>query len=122
MFFKCNVIKLKCKRKCEVAQSRPTLRDPMECSPPGFSVRGDSPGQKTGVGCHALLQRIFLTQGSNPHSPALAGEFFTTSATWEARVCVCVCILISFNVICGWNVFQFFFFFNLMVFSDDLTF
>ena len=30
---------------------------------------------------------IFPTQGSNPHhftSPALAGRFFTTSATWEA--------------------------------------
>ena len=26
----------------------------------------DSPGKNTGVGCHALLQRIFLTQGSNP--------------------------------------------------------
>ena len=72
----------------------PTLCDSMDCSPPGFSVRGDSPGQKTGVGCHALLQRIFLTQGSNPHSPPLAGEFFTTSATWEACVCVCVCVCV----------------------------
>ena len=26
----------------------------------------DSLGNDTGVGCHALLQRIFLTQGSNP--------------------------------------------------------
>ena len=26
----------------------------------------DSPGQNTGVGCHFLLQGIFLTQGSNP--------------------------------------------------------
>ena len=26
----------------------------------------DSPGKKTGVGCHALLQGIFLTRGSNP--------------------------------------------------------
>ena len=45
----------------------------------------DSPGKKSGVDCHALLQGIFLTQGSNPclKSPALAGEFFTTSATWE---------------------------------------
>ena len=34
--------------------------------PPGSSVHGDSPGQNTGVGCHALLQRIFPTQGSNP--------------------------------------------------------
>ena len=27
----------------------------------------DSPGKITGVHCHALLQGIFLTQGSNPH-------------------------------------------------------
>ena len=27
----------------------------------------DFPGKNTGVGCHALLQGIFLTQGSNPH-------------------------------------------------------
>ena len=27
----------------------------------------DSPDMKTGVGCHALLQGIFLTQGSNLH-------------------------------------------------------
>ena len=48
----------------------------------------DSPGKNTGVGYHALLQGIFLTQGSNPrllHLPALAGGFFTTSATCEAQ-------------------------------------
>ena len=27
----------------------------------------DSPGKNTGVGCQALLQGIFRTQGSNPH-------------------------------------------------------
>ena len=47
----------------------------------------NSPGKNTGVGCHVLLQGIFLTQGLNPHlmSTALIGEFFTTSATWEAQ-------------------------------------
>ena len=48
-------------------QSCLTLCDAMDSSPPGSSVHGDSPGKNTGVGCHALLQRIFLTQGSNPH-------------------------------------------------------
>ena len=35
----------------------------------------DSPAKNTGVGCHALLQRILLTQGLNPYlmSPASAG-------------------------------------------------
>ena len=39
----------------------------MDCSPPGSSIHGDSLGQNTGVGCHALLQGIFPTQGLNPH-------------------------------------------------------
>ena len=43
----------------------------------------DSPGKNTAVGGHALLQ------GLNPHlmSAALAGGFFTTSATWEEPRC-----------------------------------
>ena len=39
-----------------VTQSCLTLCDPMDCSPPGFSVHGDFPGKNTGVGCHFLLQ------------------------------------------------------------------
>ena len=31
----------------------------MDCSPPGSSVHGESPGKNTAVGCHALLQGIF---------------------------------------------------------------
>ena len=42
------------------------LCDPMDCSLPGSSVNGDSPGKNTGVGCHALLQQIFPTQVLNP--------------------------------------------------------
>ena len=37
----------------------------MDCSPPGSSVQGGSPGKDTGVGCHAILQGIFPIQGSN---------------------------------------------------------
>ena len=50
---------------CLVTESCPTLCHPVDCSPPGSSVLGDSPGNNTGVGCHALLQGIFPTQGSN---------------------------------------------------------
>ena len=49
----------------------------MDCSPPGSSVRGDSPGKSTRVACHALLQGIFPTQGLNL-SLCIAGRFFTT--------------------------------------------
>ena len=48
-----------------VAQSCPTLCNPMDHSPPGSSVLGDSSGKNTKVGCHSLLQGIFPTQGSN---------------------------------------------------------
>ena len=54
---------------CLVTQSYLTLWDPMDDCLPGSSVHGDSPGKNTGVGCHALLQRIFPTQGSNPGLP-----------------------------------------------------
>ena len=36
----------------------------------------NSSGKNTGVGSHALLQRIFLTLEMNPASPALTGGFF----------------------------------------------
>ena len=51
---------------CLVAQSCPTLCNPMNCSLPGSSDPGDSPGKNSGVGCLFLLQGIFPTQGSNP--------------------------------------------------------
>ena len=54
---------------CLAAQSCPTLYDTMDCSPPGSSVHGDSPGKNTRVGCHSLLQRIFPTQGLNIGPP-----------------------------------------------------
>ena len=58
--------------QCLVAQSCPILCDPKDCSLPGSSVHGDSPGKNTGLGCHALL------------------------------VCVCVCIIgvqLIYNVV-----------------------
>ena len=53
----------------KVAQLRLTLWDPMDCNLPGSSVHRNSPGKNTGVGCHAFLQGIFPTQGSNPGLP-----------------------------------------------------
>ena len=65
-----------------VAQSCPTLCHPMDCSPPSSPVHGDSPGKNTGVDCHALLQGIFPTQGSNPGLPAMQ-ETCVRSLGWE---------------------------------------
>ena len=41
-----------------VAQSCPTLCDPIDGSPPGSSVPGILQGKNTGVGCHFLLQCV----------------------------------------------------------------
>ena len=54
---------------CLVTQSCLTLSSTMYCSTPGSSIHGDSPGKSAGVDCHALLQGIFSTQGSNPDLP-----------------------------------------------------
>ena len=56
---------------------------PVDHSPPGSSVHG----KNTWVGCHALLQGIFLTQGSNVcllcMSPALQADSLPLRY-WEA--------------------------------------
>ena len=58
----------------------------MDYSPPGFSVLGDSPGQNTGVGCHALLQGIFLTQGLNPGFPHCGWILYHLSHQGSPRI------------------------------------
>ena len=47
-----------------MSQSYLTLQ-PTDYSSPGSSVHGDFLDKNTGVGCHALLQGILPTQGSN---------------------------------------------------------
>ena len=70
---------------CLVAGSCPTLCDPMDCSPPGSSVHGDSSGKNTRVGCHALLRG-----GGSSHPrdwtqvSRIAGGLFTVWTTREA--------------------------------------
>ena len=49
----------------KLLQSCLILCNPMNCSLPGSSVHGDSPGKNTGLGCHGFLRGIFPTQGSN---------------------------------------------------------
>ena len=52
---------------CLVAHSCPTLCDPMDCSPPGSSVHGDSPAKNTEVGCPPPGD----LPGTEPRSPTL---------------------------------------------------
>ena len=63
------------KMLCLVAQSCPTLCNPMDCSPPGSIVHGDSPGKNTGVG-----SLPFSRGSSQPRNQTrvscIAGRFF----------------------------------------------
>ena len=69
---------------CAVLSRCLTLCDPMDCSPPGSSVHGGSPGKNTGVGCHALSRG-----SSQPRSwtqvSHIAGGFFTIWATRKTQ-------------------------------------
>ena len=57
-----------CAVLCLVTQSCSTLWLP-GLQYASSSVHGDSPGSSAGVGCHALLQQVFPTQGLNPGLP-----------------------------------------------------
>ena len=46
---------MKVKSESEVAQSCPTLSDPMDCSLPGFSLHGIFRARVLEWGCHCLL-------------------------------------------------------------------
>ena len=63
--FYLDILNVLIKIACQSLQSCPTLCDAMDCCWPGSSVHGIFPSKNTGVGCHSLLQGIFLTQGSN---------------------------------------------------------
>ena len=54
----------------------------MDCSLPASSVHEDSPGNNTGVGCHALLRGIFPTRDWTQVSH-IADGLFTIWATRE---------------------------------------
>ena len=61
----------------------------------------DSPGKNTGVGCHALLQGIFLTQGLNLHLLCLLHwrRILYCLATGKAQETWHVCMLNCFGFV-----------------------
>ena len=77
---------------CSAVFSLPVMSDSLRhYGPPGSSVHGDSPGKNTGVGCHALLQGIFPTQGIEPRSPTLQGDSLHEPPwkSWEGQIEPC---------------------------------
>ena len=68
-----------------VAQSSPTLCNPMDCQPTRLLFPRNSPGKNTGVGSLSLLHRIFPTQGANPVLLNCRWILYHW-ATWEAQI------------------------------------
>ena len=71
---------------CLVAQTCPTLCNPMDCSTPGSSVHG-IPQARILEWVAISSSRGSSRPGIKPTSlasPALAAGFFTTGATWES--------------------------------------
>ena len=74
------------KVKVLVTQSCSTLCDPMNCSPQGFSVHGDSPDKNTGMGCHALLQGNLPEPGIKDGSPVLQADSLPSEPPGKPQV------------------------------------
>ena len=57
-----------------IAQSCPTVCKFHGLQPARFLCPWDSPGKKTGMGCHFLLQGDLADPGIEPGSPALQAD------------------------------------------------
>ena len=83
---------------CLVVQSCPTLCNPMDCSPPGFSVYGILQARiHTHRAYYDLLQEIFPKQGSNP-GLSHCRQFLTLWATREAHIYAHIALIIHHSV------------------------
>ena len=91
-----NNTKFKSKLCCCYCFSHSAMPHALGCHglwPSGLLCPMDFPGKNTGMGCHFLLQRIFLTQVLNLHLHwqadsffFLAGRFFTTELPGKPKV------------------------------------
>ena len=64
---------------------------------------GDSPGKNTGVGCHALLQGIIPTQGSNPGLPHCGWILYRLSHQGNPQILEWVACPFSRGTSWPWN-------------------
>ena len=73
-------------KKNEVIQSCLTLRDPMDCSPPGSSAQWDFPGKRTGMGwgskgCSEQTDGRRWGSFGSKHSPRAGAQ--TWGCSWD---------------------------------------
>ena len=69
--------KYRCAVLCLLTRSCLTLCDPMDYSPPGSFIHGDSPGKNTGVGVVISSSRGSSEPRDQTQVSPIAGRFFT---------------------------------------------
>ena len=69
--------------RAQLLQSCPTLSDSIDCSSPGSSVHGDSPGRNTGVG----FFRGSSQTRDRTHVFCIAARFFTAELPGSPNTC-----------------------------------
>ena len=72
---------------CSVVQSRPTLCDPMECSPPGSSVHGTFQVRILEWVAISFSRGILPNPGMDPISPAMQADSFPLSHPKSSDKC-----------------------------------
>ena len=80
-----------CSNQGKVVQSSLTLWNPVDCSPPGSSVHGDSPGQNTGVGSCFFLHHVqlFVTPWTASHELQIPLSMkFSKWVYWNGLPCL----------------------------------
>ena len=82
---------------CADAQSCPVLCDPMDCSPPGFSVHRSFQKRILEWVATPSSRRSFQTEGLNPHLLRLmhCKRMFYHGAAWETSYSIILVSLIS---------------------------
>ena len=75
---------MKVKSESEVAQSCPTLSNPMDCSLIRLFHPWDFPGKSTGMGCHCLLQVAQLCLILGPPGSSVHGVLQARILKWVA--------------------------------------
>ena len=84
-------------RYAVLSHSVVSLSNPMDYSLLGSSVHADSPCKNIGVGCHAFLHGIFLTQGWNPGLPHCRQILYHLTFYLLTICLVCLWYLMSQN-------------------------
>ena len=73
-------------RLCDILKRQNCAVQHHGLQPIRFLSPGDSPGKNAGVGCHALLQRIFPTQGPSPGRPHCRWILYCPSHRGSPRI------------------------------------